>query len=83
MFFHAPPVVEPGASVQARVTRKGLLVSATTPVKVRVWPVAVKRLAAFWSSSRRGMPSKAMPRSIMPMPWLLDQRLSLAPVPVM
>ena len=35
-------LVEPGASVQARVTRKGLAGSVIVPEIVRIWPLAVK-----------------------------------------
>jgi hypothetical protein len=43
---NALPVVEPGASVQARVTRNGCVGSVTVPANVRVWPVAVNVSAA-------------------------------------
>jgi len=38
-------VVDPGTSVHASVTLKGLALLATVPVITRCWPVAVKRSA--------------------------------------
>src|SRR6185295_3783972 len=55
------PVVLPGASVQARVTRNGLVGSALVLLKVRVWPVAVNRSAGTSSRTKRAVPSNAKP----------------------
>ena len=80
--LRAAPVVLPGGSVQARVTRNGLVGSVIVPEKVAVCPVSVNKLAASSSCKMRGTPSKAIPRSSSPMPWLFDHNVSLAPEPV-
>src|SRR5262252_9904482 len=71
---------EPGASVQASVTLNWELESATwpcirytCPVRSRIW---------LWSSSIRGTPSKACPRSNRPQPWFEPGRSSPPPFPV-
>src|SRR5215471_18962667 len=74
------PVVGPGASVHASVTRNGWEVVATEPVTWKVCPVAPK--VCVWSMIKRCVPSNARPMSILPIPWLFDGRLPPAPVPV-
>ena len=78
----AGPVVDPGASVQASVTRNGRLGSAIVPVTVKFWPLAVNISSGRWSYKSRGGVSKAAPRFTAPIPWLLDQSVSFAPAPV-
>ena len=75
--------MEPGASVHDRLTRTGLPESTTRPLIARDWPLAVNVSAGTWSRRMRAVPSKAVPRFIMPMPWSLDHRLSPASTPVM
>src|SRR5262249_7560392 len=60
------PVVGPGASLQASVTRNGWEVVATEPVTWKVSPVAPK--VCVWSPTNRDVPSNARPRSILPIP---------------
>ena len=86
LFLYAAPLVAPGASVHASVTRNGLLASATEPVKTRVCPEAVNIRLGSSSLKTVGVTApqlNASLRFISPMPWLLDQSVSLAPVPVM
>ena len=57
--------------------------SLMVPLKLRTSPLSASRSAGAWSRRARGVPSKAVPRLIMPMPWVCEGRVSLAATPVM
>jgi len=82
-----------GGGLAALPTGSGFWVTAPTagtyavagivPVNVRVCPVAVNVSSASWSRRIRWASSNDRPRSIIPMPWVGDHKVSLALTPVM